>query len=86
MAQGGPARLQGEAETGREEAGRMQTLRVLSEVAATLASEYDLDALLDRFLGMMDLQRSCPSAVREDPPCAPRLWRESRYPTFPIWF
>ena len=53
MAQGGPARLQGEAETGREEAGRMQTLRVLSEVAATLASEYDLDALLDRFLGMM---------------------------------
>ena len=53
MAQGGPARMQSETEPVREEAGRMQTLRVLSEVAATLASEYDLDVLLDRFLGMM---------------------------------
>ena len=53
MALGGPARLQSETESGSGEAGRMQTLRVLSEVAATLASEYDLDALLDRFLSMM---------------------------------
>ena len=53
MAQGGPVRAQAEGGTDKEETGRMQTLRVLSEVAATLASEYDLEALLDRFLSMM---------------------------------
>jgi two-component system nitrate/nitrite sensor histidine kinase NarX len=40
-------------EEGGQEAGRIQALRVLSEVTATLASEYDLEALLNRFLGMM---------------------------------
>lgn len=43
----------GRQEGGMAEPGRMQALRVLSEVAATLSAEYDLDALLDRFLGMM---------------------------------
>jgi len=40
-------------EEGGKEAGRIQALRVLSEVTTTLASEYDLEALLNRFLGMM---------------------------------
>jgi two-component system nitrate/nitrite sensor histidine kinase NarX len=35
------------------EASKMQALRVLSEVTATLASEYDLEALFNRFLEMM---------------------------------
>lgn len=40
-------------EEGIKEGNNIQTLRILSEVTATLASEYDLDALLNRFLGMM---------------------------------
>lgn len=40
-------------EEGSKEGGRIQALRVLSEVTATLASEYDLEALLNRFLSMM---------------------------------
>jgi len=40
-------------EEGGKETSRIQALRVLSEVTATLASEYDLEALLNRFLGMM---------------------------------
>ncbi|MDR2240116.1 MAG: histidine kinase [Zoogloeaceae bacterium] len=36
-----------------KESGRIQVLRVLSEVTATLASDYDLEALLNRFLVMM---------------------------------
>jgi two-component system nitrate/nitrite sensor histidine kinase NarX len=44
---------QADGESRKEEINRIQALRVLSEVTATLASEYDLEALLDRFLGMM---------------------------------
>jgi two-component system nitrate/nitrite sensor histidine kinase NarX len=44
---------QADVESHKEEINRIQALRVLSEVTATLASEYDLEALLDRFLGMM---------------------------------
>ncbi len=40
-------------EEGIKEGDNIQALRILSEVTATLASEYDLDALLNRFLGMM---------------------------------
>ena len=40
-------------EQGGMEASKMQALRVLSEVTATLASEYDLEALFNRFLEMM---------------------------------
>ena len=40
-------------EQGGMEANKMQALRVLSEVTATLASEYDLEALFNRFLEMM---------------------------------
>lgn len=40
-------------EEGNKEGGKIQALRVLSEVTATLASEYDLEALLNRFLSMM---------------------------------
>ncbi len=40
-------------EQGGMEASKMQALRVLSEVTATLASEYDLEALFKRFLEMM---------------------------------
>ena len=40
-------------EEGIKEGNNIQALRILSEVTATLASEYDLDALLNRFLGMM---------------------------------
>ncbi|HMM55507.1 MAG TPA: histidine kinase, partial [Candidatus Desulfobacillus sp.] len=53
MKQEGGVLMQQEAETQRDEVNRIQALRVLSEVTATLASEYDLDALLERFLGMM---------------------------------
>ncbi len=48
QAQGEPRK-----DEGAKEGGRMQALRVLSEVTTTLASEYDLEALLNRFLGMM---------------------------------
>ena len=44
---------QARQEEGGKESNRIQALRVLSEVTATLASEYDLEALLNRFLAMM---------------------------------
>ena len=44
---------QARQEEGGKESSRIQALRVLSEVTATLASEYDLEALLNRFLAMM---------------------------------
>lgn len=53
MKQGSPMLQQADGESRKEEINRIQALRVLSEVTATLASEYDLEALLDRFLGMM---------------------------------
>lgn len=57
MKQCSPTQQQAEGEArkdeGGKEASRIQALRVLSEVTATLASEYDLEALLNRFLGMM---------------------------------
>jgi two-component system nitrate/nitrite sensor histidine kinase NarX len=53
MKQGSPMLEQADGESRKEEINRIQALRVLSEVTATLASEYDLEALLDRFLGMM---------------------------------
>lgn len=53
MKQGSPMLEQTDGESRKEEINRIQALRVLSEVTATLASEYDLEALLDRFLGMM---------------------------------
>ena len=57
MKQCSPTLQQAEGESRKEEGGRegsrIQALRVLSEVTATLASEYDLEALLNRFLGMM---------------------------------
>jgi two-component system nitrate/nitrite sensor histidine kinase NarX len=57
MKQCSPTLQQTEAGARKEEAGkesgRIQALRVLSEVTATLASEYDLEALLNRFLSMM---------------------------------
>jgi two-component system nitrate/nitrite sensor histidine kinase NarX len=53
MKQGGTVLKQADGESHKDEINRIQTLRVLSEVTATLASEYDLEALLDRFLGMM---------------------------------
>ncbi|MDT3736098.1 MAG: GAF domain-containing protein [Denitratisoma sp.] len=53
MKQGSPMLQQADVESQKEEINRIQALRVLSEVTATLASEYDLEALLDRFLGMM---------------------------------
>lgn len=53
MNQGSPMLQQADVESHKEEINRIQALRVLSEVTATLASEYDLEALLDRFLGMM---------------------------------
>lgn len=40
-------------EAGHKDGGRIQALRVLSEVTTSLASEYDLEPLLNRFLGMM---------------------------------
>ncbi len=52
-------------EDGGNETNRIQALRVLSEVTATLASEYDLEALLNRFLGMMvRLSGAAAGAVR----------------------
>lgn len=48
-----PKLNQDDGESHKDEINRIQALRVLSEVTATLASEYDLEALLDRFLGMM---------------------------------
>lgn len=53
MNQGSSMLQQADVESHKEEINRIQALRVLSEVTATLASEYDLEALLDRFLGMM---------------------------------
>jgi len=53
MKQGITVLKQPEGEAHQNEINRIQALRVLSEVTATLASEYDLEALLDRFLGMM---------------------------------
>ncbi len=55
MKQGGTVLRQADGEPQQEggEVNRLQALRVLSEVTTTLASEYDLEALLDRFLGMM---------------------------------
>ena len=57
MSQCGPTLQQADGETRKEGGGRdtsrIQALRVLSEVTATLASEYDLEALLNRFLAMM---------------------------------
>jgi two-component system nitrate/nitrite sensor histidine kinase NarX len=53
MEQGVDTLRQAEGDTNEGEINRFQALRVLSEVTATLASEYDIDALLDRFLGMM---------------------------------
>lgn len=53
MMQGSPMLQQANGESRKDEINRIQALRVLSEVTATLASEYDLEALLDRFLGMM---------------------------------
>lgn len=53
MEQGGNVLRRADGELNKEEINRFQALRVLSEVTATLASEYDLDALLERFLGMM---------------------------------
>ena len=57
MKQCSPTLQQAEDQTRQEEGGkessRIQALRVLSEVTATLASEYDLEALLNRFLAMM---------------------------------
>ena len=40
-------------EEGIKEGNNIQALRILSEVTATLASEYDLEALFNRFLEMM---------------------------------
>jgi two-component system, NarL family, nitrate/nitrite sensor histidine kinase NarX len=52
-------------EEGGKESSRIQALRVLSEVTTTLASEYDLEALLNRFLGMMvRLSGAAAGAVR----------------------
>lgn len=53
MKQVSPMVKQADGESHKDEINRIQALRVLSEVTATLASEYDLEALLDRFLGMM---------------------------------
>lgn len=54
MTHGGPLpRQAGDKRKKDDEGGNIQALRVLSEVTATLASEYDLDALLNRFLSMM---------------------------------
>lgn len=53
MKQGGNVLKQADGESRKDEINRIQALRVLSEVTATLASEYDLEALLERFLGMM---------------------------------
>ncbi len=53
MTQGGNVLKQADGGARKDEINRIQALRVLSEVTATLASEYDLEALLERFLGMM---------------------------------
>ncbi|MBZ0131482.1 MAG: histidine kinase [Rhodocyclaceae bacterium] len=53
MTQGSTTLQQAGAESLAGEGNRIQALRVLSEVTATLTSEYDLETLLDRFLGMM---------------------------------
>jgi len=58
MKQCSPTRQQADGEPrkddgGKEDSNNIQALRVLSEVTATLASEYDIEALLNRFLGMM---------------------------------
>lgn len=54
MTHGGPLpRQAGNKPRKEDEGGKIQALRVLSEVTATLASEYDLDGLLNRFLSMM---------------------------------
>ncbi len=53
MNQGDPLPRQAGGELRKDESGKVQALRILSEVTATLASEYDLDALLNRFLSMM---------------------------------
>lgn len=58
MKQGSPMLQQADGETRKDEGGKegdnnIQALRVLSEVTATLASEYDIEALLNRFLSMM---------------------------------
>lgn len=57
MTQCSPTLQQADGESRKEqggmEASKMQALRVLSEVTATLASEYDLEALFNRFLEMM---------------------------------
>lgn len=53
MTQGSTTLLQTGTEPHAEEGNRIQALRVLSEVTATLTSEYDLETLLDRFLEMM---------------------------------
>ncbi|MBS3916597.1 MAG: GAF domain-containing protein [Sulfuritalea sp.] len=53
MTQCSPTLQQAGAEPQSAEGNRIQALRVLSEVTATLTSEYDLETLLDRFLDMM---------------------------------
>ncbi len=53
MKQCSPTLQQADGEPRKDEGNRIQALRVLSEVTATLASEYDLEALLNRFLSMM---------------------------------
>ncbi len=58
MKQGSPMLKQADGEPRKDEDGKednnnIQALRVLSEVTATLASEYDIEALLNRFLNMM---------------------------------
>jgi two-component system nitrate/nitrite sensor histidine kinase NarX len=58
MTQCSPTLQQADGEPRKDEGGKegnnnIQALRVLSEVTATLASEYDIEALLNRFLNMM---------------------------------
>jgi len=54
MNQCSPTLQQADGDPRKDEGGNnIQALRVLSEVAATLASEYDIEALLNRFLSMM---------------------------------
>jgi len=54
MNQCSPTLQQADGDPRKDDGGNnIQALRVLSEVAATLASEYDIEALLNRFLSMM---------------------------------
>ncbi len=54
MNQCSPTLQQADGDSRKDDGGNnIQALRVLSEVAATLASEYDIEALLNRFLSMM---------------------------------